>query len=265
MKPVLNVVKIGGNVLDDEQALEAFLQDFAALSGAKILVHGGGKIATQIGEKMGLKPHYINGRRVTDAATLELVTMVYGGLINRRLVAALQRLGCTALGLSGADANLMPARKRPVGEVDFGWVGDPLPERVNVALVKTLVSQGVALVMSPLTHDEAGNLLNTNADTISATLAQALTPDFEVRLLFCFEKKGVLSNPGDDNSVIPSLSSAEYSALKAKSAASGGILPKLDNAFQAASKGVSRVVIGSAQDLHRNLSERAIPGTEIIV
>ena len=248
----LFIIKIGGNVLDDPAALQSFLRDFAALPEPKILVHGGGKIATQIGEKLGLQPQYVQGRRITDEATLDLVTMVYGGLINRQLTAQLQAMGCNAIGLTGSDANILPAVKRPVQEVDFGWVGDIQTDKLDANRLQLLLNQGLTPVFAPLTHDAAGHLLNTNADTIAATIASALATKYEVYLLFCFEKKGILENPDDEQSVIPSLNRMDYQELQKNAAVSGGILPKLDNAFMAAENGVARVVIGHADGLVAN-------------
>ncbi|MCC6458832.1 MAG: acetylglutamate kinase [Saprospiraceae bacterium] len=264
MKKTLSIVKIGGNVLDEPAALQAFLRDFAALGGAKILVHGGGKIASSIGQRLGLEARYVQGRRITDDATLELVTMVYGGLVNRQLTAQLQALGCMALGLSGADGNALSAGKRPAGAVDYGWAGDTGPERVNTTLLQQWLDQGLTPVFAPLTHDGQGQLLNTNADTIASVLAQALSAVFRVRLLFCFEKKGVLSDPTDDASALPSLRREQYRQLQDKTAVSAGILPKLDNAFAAAAAGVETVLIGSAADLLANAADATACGTRIL-
>lgn len=263
MKQPLTIIKIGGNVLDDPAALAAFLADFAAVPGAKMLVHGGGKIASTFGARLGLEPQYVHGRRLTDDATLELVTMVYGGLINRQLTARLQALGCNALGVTGADGNALSAVKRPAGAVDFGWAGDTAPERVNAPLLSAWLQQGLCPVFAPLTHDGAGQLLNTNADTIASVLARALAASYRVRLLFCFEKSGILADPGDDNSVVPVLTRAQYLGLHEKAAVSGGILPKLDNAFAAAAAGVDAVIIGSAADLLANAAGNVVRGTQI--
>jgi len=259
----ITIIKIGGNVLDEPAALTSFLANFAALPGAKILVHGGGKIASAIGQRLGLPPHYVQGRRITDDATLDLVTMVYGGLINRQLTAQLQALGCNALGVTGADGNVLPALKRPAGEVDFGWVGDPSPERCGTDVLDAWLQQGLTPVFAPLTHDGQGHLLNTNADTIASVLARALTRRYQVRLLFCFEKKGILENPDDDHSVMPAINREQYRRLQAETAVSGGILPKLDNAFAAAAAGVEMVVIGSAADLIANFTADSVCGTLI--
>lgn len=264
MKKQLFIVKIGGNVLDDPAALHRFLTDFAALPGLKILVHGGGKMASAIGRRLGLEPQYVSGRRITDDATLELVTMVYGGLVNRQLVAQLQALGCNALGLTGADADVLSAAKRPPGVVDYGWVGDTAPGRVNVSVLTNWLEQGLTPVFAPLTHDGKGTILNTNADTIASVLAQALADLFQVRLLFCFEKKGVLENPNDDRSVLPALTLEQYRDLQEKAAVHTGILPKLDNAFAAAAAGVDAVIIGSADDLLANAGSDRNAGTRIL-
>ncbi|MCY7328603.1 MAG: acetylglutamate kinase [Saprospiraceae bacterium] len=259
----LLIIKIGGNVLDNPAALHTFLHDFAVLPAPKILVHGGGKIATQIGEKLGLQAQYVQGRRITDDATLELVMMVYGGLINRQLTAQLQALGCNAIGLTGADANILPAMKRPVQEVNYGWVGDLQSDKIDSKRIQLLLHQGLTPVFAPLTHDGEGHLLNTNADTIAATVAVAMTAAYQVRLLFCFEKKGILENPDDDASVVSELNQVDYRKLQTNAAVSGGILPKLDNAFMAAQNGVDRVVIGHAKDIRANAWGTKIVGTLI--
>lgn len=264
-KSTVLVIKIGGNVLDEPTALQAFLQEFANLPDPKILIHGGGKIATQIGERLGLIPQYLRGRRVTDDATLELVTMVYGGLINRQLTARLQALGCNAIGLTGADANILPAARRPVLEVDFGWVGDLQTGQTDASRLQSFLDQGLTPILAPLTHDGEGHLLNTNADTIAAVVAAALTTYYRVHLLFCFEKKGILTNPGDDQSVLPELNSRNYAELQEKAAVSGGILPKLDNALLAVKSGVERVIIGHAEDLRANAFGHTIAGTLITI
>ncbi len=256
----LSIIKIGGQVLDEPAALENFLRDFSDLPEAKILVHGGGKIASEFGKRLGLEPKYIAGRRITDDATLELVTMVYGGLINRQICARLQSFGCNSIGLTGADGNLLPASRRPIQAdgTDFGWAGDVETGAVNIDFLKKFLADGLIPVVAPLTHDRRGNLLNTNADTIAASLATALAPFFEIQLLFCFEKMGVLADPTDEKSVIPKISPTDYDFLKTKTAVAGGILPKLDNAFAASKSGVKKVVIGNAAALRTGFS-----GTEI--
>ncbi|ULQ53295.1 acetylglutamate kinase [Flavihumibacter fluvii] len=246
------VIKIGGNVIDDPIALERFLADFSAISGRKILVHGGGKIATRIGDQLGIVSKYVDGRRITDDATIDLVTMVYGGLVNKKIVARLQALNCNALGITGADGNLLPAVKRPVKEIDFGWVGDVTASEIPVERWQALLDNGFIPVLAPLTHDGAAHILNTNADTMASTIAVALSNKYRVRLLYCFEKKGVLESVSDDNSVIRTINRNDYAQLKAGQKLFAGILPKIDNAFAAIEAGVAEVLIGHADDLIQN-------------
>lgn len=247
----LFIVKIGGNVLDNPAALDIFLQDFASIREPKILIHGGGKIATNLGNQLGIESNYINGRRITDAATLDLVTMVYGGLVNKQIVAKLQHLGCNALGVTGADGNMISATRRPVKDVDYGFVGDIRPEGVNTALLHFLLKQNTIPLFAPLTHAD-GKMLNTNADTIASVLAVALSKHFDVRLIFCFEKKGVLRNVMDPDSVIRHLPKKLYDELLPQQVFADGILPKLENAYAAIGAGVKEVLIGEAVDLIKN-------------
>lgn len=256
------VVKVGGNVIDNPALLDKFLADLAQVSGRKILIHGGGKIATRIGDKLGIESKYVNGRRITDAETVDVVTMVYGGLVNKQIVAKLQSLGANAIGLTGADANIIPAVKRPVKDIDYGFVGDVPAGSVNTAPLQLLLDAGLTPVMSPLTHDGKGQILNTNADTIASSLAVALAAHYDVRLIFCFEKKGVLRDANDDDSVINLINQEVYQELMAAGALSDGILPKLENAFSAIDNGVKEVLIGHADDLRRNTTE-AVAGTLI--
>lgn len=244
----LFIIKIGGNVLDNTTALESFLKSFASIKGPKILIHGGGKIATKIGDQLGIESKYVNGRRITDAPTLDVVTMVYGGLVNKQLVAKLQTMACNAIGFTGADGNLIKAIKRPVKEIDYGFVGDIDPTGVNVELLSLLLNNNTVPVFAPLTHDN-GVILNTNADTIASVLAVALSKQFDVRLIFCFEKKGVLRDVNDNASVIRRLPRSLYHDLLQKHAFADGILPKLENAYEAIQKGVKEVLIGEAGDL----------------
>lgn len=244
----LFIIKIGGNVLDNPVALQRFLSDFASIDSPKILIHGGGKIATKIGDQLGIESKYVNGRRITDAATLDVVTMVYGGLVNKQLVATLQRIGCNAIGFTGADGNLIKASKRPVKEIDYGFVGDIDTPGVNVDLLSLLLNAGTIPVFAPLTHAD-GSILNTNADTIASTLAVALSKKFDVRLIFCFEKKGVLRDVNNNASVIRHLPKKLYNDLLRQNAFADGILPKLENAYAAIEKGVNEVLIGEAGDL----------------
>jgi len=247
----LYIIKIGGNVLDDDASLKTFLRDFATIQAPKILIHGGGKIATRIGDRLGIESRYVKGRRITDEQTLELVTMVYGGLVNKHIVAHLQTLHCNAMGVTGADGNLIKAKKRPVGEVDFGFVGDINTESVNSALLYFLLKQNVIPVFAPLTHAE-GVILNTNADTIASVLAISLSKHFDVRLILCFEKPGVLRDVNDPGSVIRQLNKPVYEKLLAEGAFHDGILPKLENAFNAIHSGVKEVLIGEHTHLLAN-------------
>jgi acetylglutamate kinase len=248
----LFVIKIGGNVIDDENALAAFLDNFSTIQQHKILVHGGGKIATRMGEQLGIQSQYVNGRRITDAATIDLVTMVYGGLVNKKMVAQLQARNCNAIGLTGADANILPAQKRPVKDIDYGFVGDIDNSNLHVENLIPLISSGFTPVFAPLTHDGKGQILNTNADTIASVLATVLSKQYEVRLIYCFEKKGVLENVADENSVIRLITNPIYAELKAANKLFDGILPKIDNAFAAIDNGVQEVLIGDARDLLQN-------------
>lgn len=248
----LFVIKIGGNVIDDESSLSAFLKDFAAIEGKKILVHGGGKIATQIGDKLGIESNYINGRRITDAETIDLVTMVYGGLVNKKIVAKLQAFNCNAIGLTGADANIIPAYKRPVKEIDYGFVGDIENSEVKIQNLQLLLENNIIPVIAPLTHDSEGQILNTNADTIASTIAVSLSLLYYVRMIYCFDKKGVLENVSDENSVINLITKEKYQQLLQDKKLFEGILPKIDNAFAAIDNGVSEVLIGDAKDLLQN-------------
>jgi len=253
----LFVIKIGGNVIDNASALQLFLKDFAAVQGHKILVHGGGKIATKIGDQLGVQSKYINGRRITDDDTIDIVTMVYGGLVNKKIVAQLQALQTNAIGLTGADANIIPATKRPVKEingepVDFGWVGDIDNEKLIINNLKLIIDAGFTPVFAPLTHNGQGHILNTNADTIASALAVGLSQFYKVRLIYCFEKKGVLEDVNNDNSVIRNIDKNKYRQLLDEDKLFEGILPKIDNAFAAIDAGVNEVLIGDAKDLIRN-------------
>ncbi len=252
----LFVIKIGGNVIDDENNLSAFLKIFASITAKKILIHGGGKIATKIGDKLGIESKYINGRRITDAGTIDLVTMVYGGLVNKKIVAKLQALNCNAIGLTGADANIIPATKRPVKDIDYGFVGDVEVIELGIGNLALFAMSGLTQVIAPLTHDGKGQILNTNADTIASSIAVALSAIYDVRLIYCFEKKGVLENVEDDNSVIPLITKEIYQQLKDSNKLFDGILPKIDNAFAAIDSGVKEVLIGDANDLLQNVTDK---------
>jgi acetylglutamate kinase len=244
---LLNVIKIGGNVIDDPQKLDKFLRDFSLLPVNKILIHGGGKIATKIAEKLGIETQMIEGRRITDKPMLEVVTMVYGGLVNKQIVASLQSKNCNAIGLTGADGGAILAKKRPVKSIDYGFVGDI--EKVNSGFIENLLKNGVAPVFASLTYDIDGNMLNTNADTQASAIAVGMSQDFEVNLVYCFEKKGVLLDAENDDSVISEIRPDYYEELKASGAIFAGMIPKLDNAYAALEKGVKKVTICQAEQL----------------
>jgi acetylglutamate kinase len=246
----LFIIKIGGNVLDNPDALKSFLHDFASIKEPKILIHGGGKIATRLGDQLGIESNYINGRRITDAATLDLVTMVYG-LVNKQIVASLQQLDCNAIGVTGADGNLIKAVKRPVKDVDYGFVGDITVDTVNSSMLYFLLKQNTVPIFAPLTHAN-GTMLNTNADTIASVLSVAMGKHFDVRLIFCFEKKGVLRDVNNTDSVIRHLPKKLYQDLLTQNVFADGILPKLENAYAAIHAGVKEVLIGEAGDLVKN-------------
>lgn len=256
----LYIIKIGGNIIDDEQKLTAFLEDFSNIDGRKILVHGGGKLATRMADTLGIQQQMIDGRRITDAETLRIVTMVYAGYINKNIVAKLQSFNCNAMGLCGADGDAILAHKRKHPVVDYGFVGDV--DAINTDLADMLLSRNIALVFAPITHDQQGQLLNTNADTIAQELAKGLSALYEVNLVYSFEKSGVLLNADDDSTVIPSINPDYYQQLKAQKKIFAGMLPKLDNAFTALNSGVSRVIIGKAEQLHQLIGGSA--GTTIV-
>lgn len=243
----LYVIKIGGQVLDNAEKLEQFLQSFAALNAFKILVHGGGKMATRLAEQLGISQQMVDGRRITDAETLKVATMVYAGLLSKDLVARLQSKGCNAIGLSGADGNLVKAHKRIASAVDYGFAGDV--DEVNASLIRSLLAAGTTLVMNAITHDGQGQLLNTNADTIAQECARALCHSFSTTLIYGFEKKGVLADVNDESSCIPEITPVSFKELKEKGIVKDGMLPKLENAFQALNFGVKEVKIGLAEDL----------------
>ena len=241
-KEQLTIVKVGGAVVEDEAQLTLLLRDFSAIEGRKLLVHGGGRRATKVAERLGIETQMVGGRRITDAAMLEVVTMVYGGLVNKNVVARLQACGVNALGLTGADAGVILSHKRPLKDgVDFGYVGDV--DQVSAQTLSHLIEAGITPVMAPLTHDGQGTILNTNADTIAAETAKALAHLYDVTLIYSFEKKGVLSRPDDDESVIPVITRSSYEQFKADGTISGGMLPKIENALSAVEAGVSRVII----------------------
>jgi acetylglutamate kinase len=242
MKEKLTIVKVGGAVVEDEAQLAQLLKDFSAIPGRKVLIHGGGRRATQVAASLGIESKMVGGRRITDAEMLSVVTMVYGGLVNKNLVARLQANGVNALGLTGADIDVIRSHKRPLKDgIDFGFVGDV--DRADGQMLSRLIEAGITPVMAPLTHDGQGNILNTNADTIASETAKALAGFYDVTLIYSFEKKGVLSNPDDDNSVIATINRADFERYKADGTISGGMLPKIENALSAIDSGVSRVII----------------------
>lgn len=247
MKDKLTILKVGGKVVEDADSLSKLLHDFSKIQGYKVLVHGGGRSATQLATQLGIETQMVNGRRVTDADMLRVVTMVYGGLVNKNVVALLQSIGLNAVGLTGADMDIIRSVKRPFKDVDYGFVGDV--KSVNGEILSELIRHGIIPVIAPLTHDGHGNMLNTNADTIAAEVAKALAEHFDVMLTYCFEKKGVLRDEHDDNSVIPVITPENYDKFKAAGVISGGMLPKLENAFSAISAGVGSVVITSFRDI----------------
>ena len=242
MKEKLTIVKVGGAVVEDEAQLSQLLKDFSAIKGNKVLIHGGGRRATQVAASLGIESKMVGGRRITDADMLSVVTMVYGGLVNKNLVARLQANGVNALGLTGADMDVIRSHKRPIKNgVDFGFVGDV--DCADGEMLSRLIKAGITPVMAPLTHDGQGHILNTNADTIASETAKALAPYYDVTLIYSFEKKGVLRNPDDDDSVIPTITRADFEQYKADGTISGGMLPKIENALSAIDAGVSRVII----------------------
>jgi len=246
----LHVIKIGGNIINDKKALNAFLDDFAAINEPKILVHGGGTIATDLSEKLNIKPSFSEGRRITSAEDLEIVTMVYAGLLNKNITAALQAKGCNAIGLSGADANTVITKKREVQTINYGLVGDV--EAVDAFVINNFLIAGITPVYCAITHDGQGQLLNTNADTMAAEIAIAMGSAYEVKLIYCFEKAGVLKDVNDHNSVISKINWNSYQALKKEKVIVNGMLPKLENCFHALNNNVKQVLIGSSEVLKHN-------------
>ncbi|UII74656.1 acetylglutamate kinase [Flagellimonas sp. HMM57] len=252
MKAKLSIVKIGGNIINDDQELSNLLELFSKINRNKILVHGGGKKATEIGEKLGVVAKMVNGRRITNAESLDVAIMVYGGLLNKKIVAELQAQDCNAIGMSGADGNAITAKKRPVGVIDFGLVGDV--EKANSDTVSMLLKADLTPTFCALTHNGKGQLLNTNADTIAAELAIAMSSEFETTLYYCFEKKGVLQNIDDENSVIQHIDSKKYKSLLAEGIIAEGMLPKMHNCFHALQQNVKQVCIGNSDMLQEENS-----------
>ena len=252
----LTLIKVGGKIVEEPESLKKLLADFSSIPGHKVLVHGGGRSATALAAQLGIESKMVNGRRVTDEEMLKVVTMVYGGLVNKKIVAGLQALDVNALGLTGADLNYMRSEKRPVAEVDYGFVGDV--KEVDADMLANLISKGVVPVLAPLTHDKKGNLLNTNADTIAGEAAKALARYFDVTLMYCFEKKGVLANENDDDSVIEYINPTTFEKLVAEGVIAGGMIPKLENSFEALKAGVKQVVITRADLIKDNNSGTTI-------
>ncbi len=244
---MLKVVKIGGNIVDNPEKLDKFLVDFASLEGEKILIHGGGKVATTIAKSLGIESVMIDGRRVTDGETLKVVTMVYAGLINKTIVSKLRAAGCDAFGLCGADGGFITSVRRAPKPIDYGFVGDPVAEKFGVGTAMALIETGKTLIVAPITDDGQGSLLNTNADTVAQTVAVGMSEAYEVELIYCFEKNGVMRDIDDPSSVIPEISPADFERLKAEGIVADGMLPKLENAFKAIRSGVKRVVICNAE------------------
>ncbi len=252
MNSTLYIIKIGGNIIDDENKLSRFLKEFASIKQKKILIHGGGKIATNIAQQLNIPQQLIDGRRITDAETLKVITMVYAGYINKNITALLQSNSCNAIGLSGTDGNLIQAHKRDHTTIDYGFAGDI--DKVNNELLIKLLGDDLTPVIAPVTHNKKGQLLNTNADTIAQEIAKSMSNKYAVTLIYCFEKKGILQNAADENSLIPKISEALYKDLKEKKIIHSGMIPKIDNAFAALESGVKKVMIGKAEELSRLIS-----------
>ena len=252
----LTIIKVGGKVVENTESMNAFLDQFTRISSHKILVHGGGRTATEMAAKLGIESELVDGRRITGESMLEVVTMVYGGLVNKKIVAGLQARGCNSMGLTGADLNLISAIKRPVDKIDYGFVGDI--DDVNSREIRMLINENVVPVVAPLTHDGNGNLLNTNADTIASELASELSNHFNVFLFYCFDKKGVLTDPRDDNSVIYDLDAEHYKNFKQAGTISTGMIPKLDNGFKAKRNGVKEVLITNTEHMAEGRGTRLI-------
>lgn len=255
----LSVIKIGGNIIDDEAKLNLFLKNFAAITGKKILIHGGGKLATKLAAQLNIQQQMVDGRRITDVETLKIVTMVYAGAINKNIVARLQSEKCNAIGISGADGNAIIAHKRKYETIDYGFVGDV--DRVNTSFLQSLIENNICPIVAPITHDGKGQLLNTNADTIAQEIAKALSNQYEVSLIYSFEKAGVLLDTEKEDSVISVLTPGKYEELKAAGKIFAGMIPKLDNAFAALQQGVNKVIIGQAENLATLISGKS--GTSI--
>ncbi len=252
----LTIIKVGGKIVEEPDTLAALIADFARIPGLKLLVHGGGRSATRLATQLGIEQKMVDGRRITDADTLRIVTMVYGGLVNKNIVTSLQAEGINAIGLTGADMDIIRSHRRPAGEIDYGFVGDV--DRVDAQAIARLLDAGLVPVIAPLSHDGHGSMLNTNADTIASEVARALAPLFDTTLTFCFEKPGVLADENDDTSVIKKIDRATYQQLRDRSIIAGGMIPKLDNAFKALNSGVKEVIITKADAI-------AVPGSGTVI
>ena len=256
----LYIIKIGGNIIDDEEKLSSFLKSFAQLNELKILIHGGGKLATKLAADLNIPQQLVDGRRITNAETLKIVTMVYAGLINKSVTAKLQQFDCNAVGITGADANLIEAHKRTGHKIDYGFAGDI--DTIHTEFLQDLLSKQYVPVLAPITHDKKGQLLNTNADTIAQEIAKSMSSFYETHLVYSFEKAGVLKDVEDEQSLIKKITAGEYVQMKAKSIITGGMIPKLDNAFAALTMGVKSVTIGKAEKLKELI--QGSTGTTII-
>lgn len=252
----LTIIKVGGKIVEEPDTLAALIADFARIPGLKLLVHGGGRSATRLATQLGIEQKMVDGRRITDADTLRIVTMVYGGLVNKNIVTSLQAEGINAIGLTGADMDIIRSHRRPAGEIDYGFVGDV--DRVDAQAIARLLYAGLVPVIAPLSHDGHGSMLNTNADTIASEVARALAPLFDTTLTFCFEKPGVLADENDDTSVIKKIDRATYQQLRDRNIIAGGMIPKLDNAFKALNSGVKEVIITKADAI-------AVPGSGTVI
>lgn len=252
----LTIIKVGGKIVEEPDTLAALIADFARIPGLKLLVHGGGRSATRLATQLGIEQKMVDGRRITDADTLRIVTMVYGGLVNKNIVTSLQAEGINAIGLTGADMDIIRSHRRPAGEIDYGFVGDV--DRVDAQAIARLLDAGLVPVIAPLSHDGHGSMLNTNADTIASEVARALALLFDTTLTFCFEKPGVLADENDDTSVIKKIDRATYQQLRDRNIIAGGMIPKLDNAFKALNSGVKEVIITKADAI-------AVPGSGTVI
>ncbi len=256
MREKVTVIKVGGKIVEESESLGNLLGRFAQIEGRKVLIHGGGRSATRLAQRLGIESRMVEGRRITDSDTLEVVTMVYGGLVNKSIVAQLQARGVNALGLTGADCNIIQARKRPAAPIDYGFVGDV--ERADGDMLSRLIEQGITPIVAPLTHDGKGTLLNTNADTMAAETAKALAAHYDVTLIYCFEHPGVMRDPDDASSLIPSITRGSYRTLLADGTVSGGMIPKIDNAFNAIENGVKEVIITRADAIDGKQGTRIV-------